>query len=398
MVLLLAHGGRAFLALALATQLKGLLLYPLAFMVLVLAKVFSVSRNALVPVLVEEREHLVVVNSRLARAGTVAGAVTAPLGLLILEYGGAESVLRAGAIAYAVGAMTVMRIPAPHPDPTASALVEETELSGPGVRLATEGMAGIRAAIGFVVFHIGFVLKTSGVSAWAFGGLAVANGVGSFVGTFVAPRLRRTIPVQLMLTISIAVPGLFALIAALRFHVVTAVMLAFSLGLGGSVARRAFDEVVQTEAPHARRGRAYARLETGLELAWVSGAIAAVVARAVDWIGLTALGMAMLALAAHRIWRRWLASRIEGESIPITLPLRLLATAEAVAAQGDPHQAALVAATAVDAAVLAGAEAGLEAAEIKELALQVAGHIDAETAEVVVRRAHQFVIERTPPE
>jgi hypothetical protein len=45
MVLLAALGGRALLALILATQLKGLLLYPLAFSILVLAKVFSVSRN-----------------------------------------------------------------------------------------------------------------------------------------------------------------------------------------------------------------------------------------------------------------------------------------------------------------------------------------------------------------
>ncbi|MCP3912742.1 MAG: MFS transporter [Actinomycetia bacterium] len=395
-VLLLAHGGRAALALVLATQLKGLLLYPLAFLVLVLAKVYSVSRNALVPVLVKERDHLVLVNSRLARAGTTAGAITAPIGLLILEYGGAESVLRAGAIAYAVGAMWVMRIPAPQPDPDASALVEETELSGPGIRFATEGMAGVRAAIGFVVFHIGFVLKSTGVSAWAFGGLAVANGLGSFVGTFVAPWLRRVVAVQRMLTLSIAVPGVFALIAALRFHLITAVLLAFTLGLGGSVARRAFDEVVQTEAPHARRGRAYARLETGLELAWVTGAIAAVVARAVDWVGLVALGLGMLALAAHRVWRVWLAVRIEGEIVPATLPLRLLVTAEGVAAQGDPHQAALLAATAVDAAVLAGAPRDSTVASIRELALEVAGHPDAESAIEVVRRAHEYVTEHTP--
>jgi MFS family permease len=58
-VLMAALGGRAVLALLLATQLRGLLLYPLAFTILVLGKVFSVSRNSLVPVLVTDRSHLV---------------------------------------------------------------------------------------------------------------------------------------------------------------------------------------------------------------------------------------------------------------------------------------------------------------------------------------------------
>ena len=78
-VLMAALGGRAVLALLLATQLKGLLLYPLAFTILVLGKVFYVSRNSLVPVLVTHRSHLVVVNSRLARIGAVAGAACSKL-------------------------------------------------------------------------------------------------------------------------------------------------------------------------------------------------------------------------------------------------------------------------------------------------------------------------------
>ena len=131
MVLLAALGGRALLALLLATQLKALLLYPLAFAMLVLGKVFSVSRNSLVPVLVTDRSHLVVVNSRLARISAVAGAAAAVVAVAILDSLGPGWVLRAGAVAYGVGALLALRLPPPHPHENVSPVVEQLELSGP---------------------------------------------------------------------------------------------------------------------------------------------------------------------------------------------------------------------------------------------------------------------------
>ena len=277
MVLLASLGGRAMVALLLATQLKGLLFYPQAFAILVLAKVFTVSRNSLVPVLVADRSHLVVVNSRLAGLSAAAGAVAALVAVAILEVSSPGWVLRAGALAYGAGALLALRLPPPHPQENVSPLVEQMELSGPGVRSATLGMGSLRAAVGFLVFHIGFVMKGAGEPAWFFGLLAISIGLGAFAGTFLAPRLRQLVGEQVMLTAALAVPAVMALVTALRFHRVTAVALVFVLGISASVARRAFDYVVQTEAPHARRGQAYAGLETRLELAWVAGALLAVV-------------------------------------------------------------------------------------------------------------------------
>jgi MFS family permease len=395
-VLLAALGGRALLALLLATQLKGLLLYPLAFAILVLAKVFTVSRNSLVPVLVTDRSHLVVVNSRLARISGVAGAAAAVVAVVILESSGPGWVLRAGALAYGVGALLALRLPPPHPQENVSPIVEQMELSGPGVRSATLGMGSLRAAIGFLVFHIGFVMKRAGEPAWVFGLLAISIGLGAFVGTFLAPRLRRLVGEQVMLTAALASPAVVALVTALRFHRVTAVALVFVLGISGSVARRAFDYVVQTEAPHARRGQAYAGLEARLELGWVTGALAAVVISVPGWLGAAVLTAWLGGLAMGRVIQRRGAARIEFATAPATLPLRLLETAEALAARGDRQQAVFVAVAAADAVTLVGAPPKPELARLRELGRVAATDQDEHAAEDALRLAHQLVAEAYP--
>jgi MFS family permease len=391
MVLLAAFGGRALLALLLATQLKGLLLYPLAFAILVLAKVFNVSRNSLVPVLVTDRSLLVVVNSRLARISAVAGAAAALVAVAILDSFGPGWVLRAGAAAYGVGALLTLRLPPPHPLENASPIVEQLELSGPGVRSATLGMGSLRAAIGFVVFHIGFVMKRAGEPTWLFGLLAISIGLGAFAGTFLAPRLRRLVGEQVMLTAALASPAVMALVTALRFHRVSAVALAFIVGISGSVARRAFDFVVQTEAPHARRGQAYAGLEARLELGWVAGALAAVAVSVPGWLGAAVLSVGLGSVAIERVIQRRGAARIESAEASTTLPLRLLETAEALAARGDRQQAVSVAIAAVDAVTLAGAPVKPELADLRELGQVAAADQGEHAAEEAIRLARQLV-------
>lgn len=391
-VLLLTLAGRAGLALLLADQLRGLLFYPEAFVMLVLAKTYAVSRNTIVPILVD-RSNLLIVNSRLARTATIAGAVAAPIAVLVLRAGGAGWVLRVGAVAYGLGALLALRLPPPHPDLNTSPVVEQTELSGPGVRSATLGMAAVRAAIGFSLFHIGFVMKQAGEPAWLFGGLAVASAAGAFVGTFVAPRLRPLLSEQPMLTAALALPGLMALITTLRFHRVSILVFVLSLGVCGSVARRAFDGVVQTEAPHARRGKAYAGLETRLELAWVLGALAAVVARAPAWLGIASLTAWLGAVAVYRVVQRRGAARIGAGVGPRTLPLRLLETAEALAARGDREQAALVAVAAADAVAVLGSGVGPGVEQVRRLAEAAVNRDDVVAADQALRLAHELVAE-----
>jgi hypothetical protein len=126
-------------------------------------------------------------------------------------------------------------------------------------------------------------------------------------------------------------------------HGSTAIALSISLGLAGSVGRRAFDGVVRTEAPHATRGRAYAGLETRLEVGCVVGSIVAVLARFPSWVGLAILSVALGAFGFSRIMAEFNAARIGAGVEAATVPFRLLETAEAVASRGDRQQAVLVA-------------------------------------------------------
>nr|MCH9803531.1 MFS transporter [bacterium] len=394
-VLMAALGGRALFALLLATQLKGLLFYPQAFVIMVLAKMFAVSRNSLIPVLVEDRAHLVVVNARIARMAAAAGAVAAAPAVVVLNSAGPEWVLRLGAVIYGVGALLAFRLPPPHPEQNVSPVVEQLELSGPGVRSATIAMGSLRAAIGFLIFHLGFEMKRTGEPAWMFGVLAVAMSLGGFAGTFVAHRLRRIVGEQLTLTAALATPAAVAIITALRFHRVTAVVLAFAIGLGGSVARRTFDSVVQAEAPHARRGKAFAGLEARLELGWAAGALLAVGVSAPGWAGAAALAVALGGISMARMIQHRRANLIESTATESTLALRLLETAEALAARGDRQQAVVVAMAAADVVVPAGSAVTPELANLRELGRVAATDHD-EHADEALRLVHQFVADSYP--
>lgn len=392
-VLLLSIGVRAVVALLLASQLKTLLLYPEAFVIVVAAKVYVVARNSLVPSLVEDHDHLVVVNSRLARVGAVAGVVAATLGLAVLRVGDASWVLRLGAVFYALGAIMALRIPRPHVDTAIPPIIESTEMRGPGIQSATISMAGLRMATGFVVFHIGFALKTSGAPAWIVVGVVVTGAIGGFGGTFVAPWLHKRWDEQQILTGSLILPGVLAALAALRFHSTTAVALAGALGFASSIGRRAFDTVIQTEAPHARRGRAYAGLETRLEVAWVVGSLAAVLTRLPDWLGLVVLSVGLAALSLNRIIAAIAAAEVGAGTGAITLPLRLLDTAKTVAARGDRQQAVLVALAAAEAAAMVKTVAPERLAELRQRSRAAAISNDPDDEDDVLDLAQTVIVE-----
>lgn len=395
-IMLLSIGGRSIVALLLASQLKTLLLYPQAFVIVVLSKVYTVSRNALVPSVVDDRDHLVVVNSRLARVGAISGVVGAVIGLAVLQIGDAAWVLRTGALAYALGAVFALRLAPPHSDElSTSPIVESTEMHGPGVFRATIGMAGLRMATGFILFHVGFALKTSGEPTWLIAAVVGTIALGGFTGTFVAPRVGKRFDQQAMITGALMLLAVFSALAALRFHASTALALAGAVGLAGSVGRRAFDGVVQVEAPHARRGQAFAGLETRLEVAWVIGSIAAVVARAPDWLGLLVLAIGLVGICASRVIEHRRLRKIQAEFGIETLALRLLETAEAVAAQGDRQQAVLVALAAADAASMDHDVPVDVVRSLRERGLEATSRNDPVLETEVIRLVHELVTEST---
>ena len=76
-------------------------------------------------------------------------------------------------------------------------------------------------------------------------------------------------------------------------------MLLVSVVLGGaaSVGRQGFDALVQTRAPGASHGRAFARFETRFQLGWVAGAIAAVAVAIPTRFSLAIVALALIPAA-----------------------------------------------------------------------------------------------------
>jgi MFS family permease len=338
---------RAVLALLLAENLRTLLLFPLAFGVLVVAKTYTVSRNALLPALVDDRQDLVSANARLSRSATIAGGVAAAAAVSLFAATSGVWTLRVGAAVYVIGAFAAYRVRAvakPIEPIEPDALLE---LVRPDVSSAVWDMMALRAAIGFAIFQFGFSLRSDGEPAWVFGLVILANGIGGFTGTVISAYLRRHITERSMFTAALVGAAGVTALCGLAFSRVTLIITMYVLGLAASVGRRALDATIQTHAPHARRAQVYAGLETRLELAWVAAAVLAVAIRIASWIGVLALGW-FLGVAAIIHLRRRSGLDILRPVAAIPLPERLLLRAETLADHGFHDEAIVVARAAVE--------------------------------------------------
>jgi hypothetical protein len=221
-----------------------------------------------------------------------------------------------------------------------------------------------RAAVGFFTFLVAVTFKRSGEPTWVFGAILAGSALGAFIGTFLAPRLRRAWSEELMVAVSLIAPAAMALLAALQYTRPTTIVAAGTLGAFANVGRVAFDAIVQRDAPDAEQGRAFARFETRFQLAWVLGALVPVVFRPAGEIGMLILGLGLAAgstvyLAGARAARRITAelhaaldSMVMGDDDPATageeLPQELLRSAERLLQAGALRQAVIAAHNAVD--------------------------------------------------
>lgn len=335
---------RAVLALAIAQQLRTVLLFPLVFLALVTAKAYSITRNAAVPSLVDDPDDLVSANARISRTATIFGAVAAIAGVALFQLASAVATLGLASAIYLSGALVAMRlvrIAGPGPAGERIALVE---LDQPEVNDAVADMMALRAAAGFALFQFGFSLRSAGQPAWVLGALIGGNSVGAFAGTFVAPWLRRRGSLRFMFTAVLLTAASAAAIGGVFFGRFTLIGAIVVLGGCASVGRRALDATIQAQAPDARTTGAYARIETRLELAWVLAACVAVAIRVASWVGALVLAAFLAGAAIVHVVR---TSRQSGVAAPeAPLEARLLRRAELLASHGF-HDEALVIATAI---------------------------------------------------
>ncbi|MGH9282549.1 MAG: hypothetical protein ACRD0S_06380, partial [Acidimicrobiales bacterium] len=210
-----AAAGRSLAALYAAEVVDGLLLFPAAFVLLVLSKTHAVAKSSLVPTVVESREELVGANARLSLAGAAVGTAASLPAILVLQLlGGADWVMRLAAVVFAAGAVASLRIVQVHPDDPAERKVASEELRNAGIRLAATGMAMLRASVGFFTFLVAFALRREGEPAWLFGIVIVASVVGNLAGSVVAPAARRRVVEEYLLAGSLAVVVVAMVLAA----------------------------------------------------------------------------------------------------------------------------------------------------------------------------------------
>lgn len=262
--------GRAGVCIAMASAVHTLLLYPLAFAILVMARAHGVARAALVPSLVGDDRKLVASNARLAKAAVVGGTLAALPGIVLLKAGNEAAVLIFAALVYGVGIIVALAIPKPPPEASGPGLEPILHLGK--IRHAAEIQALVRGLNGYLLFLLAFSLRSKGISDAGFAFVLGFAGMGGFTGAVVVPRLRRSGNEEWITLTALFVGGSISLIAAGSFGLDLAMVLAGAVGIVGSATRLSFDSIVQREAPEAARGRVFARFETLFQISWVIGA------------------------------------------------------------------------------------------------------------------------------
>jgi hypothetical protein len=276
---------RAALAALTVARTESLLLYPLAFGLLVCSRAHGISRTAMVPEVLGQGsagQDLVAVNGRMARVAALGGTAGALLGVALDRLLGGGAVLWAAAITFTAGTALALSLPTTRRrreavpgrrrdlmDRRAARLARP-----PGrVRLARMANACVRAVGGFTLFLLAFELRRQGVGTAGLGLLLAAVGIGGVVGAFLLPRAARLVREDGLLAGGLLLCGTTALLLAGRVGVESAAAGGLAMGAGIAAARLGFESLVQREVPPPARGTAITRAETTFQLAWVAGAV-----------------------------------------------------------------------------------------------------------------------------
>jgi hypothetical protein len=297
-----SSAARAAVSLVLAGHLGGPLLFPLAFVMLVLSKVYLITKGSLVPLVVGGSEQpggdeLATANARLGLLSSLASLVASIPAIGVLELLGGSWVLRLDMVVFIVGTVVALRLPVGRTRPAASAEPpappsataadredawdEETPIGALGPRanthpeviLALSAMSILRGLVGFFTFLLAFSLHRNGNAPGWYGFMLASSLAGALVGVVIVPRVRKLMNEPQMLAVSIWSVALAGALVAVVGGIVIQALLAFVIGAASAASKPAFDALVQRYVPTAAQGRAFARFETRLQLVWVIGAL-----------------------------------------------------------------------------------------------------------------------------
>jgi hypothetical protein len=330
--------GRALLAVLMVSAVANdsLLLFPEAFLMLVLAKTYQVAKAAVVPTVVGSDAELVEANSKLQLLSGLGGFAAGIPGALMLLIG-AGHVMALAAVAFTAAVVATAYVPRTTVATEPPDSEERAELRSAAVLTASSAMGMLRAIVGFVTFLLAFALRgdtgppptgtalgrlagsryldeavtTSdilapvGPPAWHFGVILVCSVGGGLLGAAVSPLLRRRYPEEYLLAFAVALAVVAGGVGVVFGGLFGQSALALLVAVSATSAKQAFDAVVQRDAPDANRGRFFARFESRFQVAWVLGAFIPVLVPLP-----TQLGSVLVAVAATAAGALYLAGML----------------------------------------------------------------------------------------
>lgn len=290
---------RAVAAVALALWLDTVLLFPLAFLSLVLSRFHGISRSSVVPIVLDDPGDLVSGNAQLARIGVVGSALIVPFGLLGVGFGHPSITLLFAVLVYVWSALSALGLPPirVERDRSREARVARRRAAAPrDVRLARFATAGVRFLNGFLLLLVAFAFRDGDAGVLDFSALLAAAGAGYFIAAFVTPILDRKISEEPMVVTGLAIEAGAAFVAAQVFGLPAAAFLAAAAGFAWGTAKFGFDGLLQATVPEEGRGRAFTNAETFFQVAWVVGALIPVLPVVPVALGLSIAGLMALAI------------------------------------------------------------------------------------------------------
>ena len=290
--------GRAVVAVLMISSAgsDSLVLFPEAFVMLVLAKSYTVAKAAIVPTVVVGDHALVEANSKLQLLSGIAAFGAGLPGALVLWLFWPGAVAFVCAVVFVVAIVASLRVPVTTVAAEPEDAEERAELRSAGVLSAASAMGTLRWIVGFVTLPAGVRAPRRGAGggprgdhrsrarrAGCAGGSGRRRAVDRAAGVAlrcgrrarrasadssapaIAPMVRRRIEEEYLLlgAVVLAAPGR-AVPDCCSHGLPGQALLAFGVAVAAASGKQAFDAVVQRDAPDANRGRSFARFESAL--------------------------------------------------------------------------------------------------------------------------------------
>ncbi len=306
------RGGRRFMVQAVAALriviqvlmiqfVDDIFLFLLVFVALVLQKTYTVSKSALVPAVVRTELELVEANSKLGVIAGLAGAAAVVPAAALQYTVGTTATLAYGAVLFGVALSMSLRLPAEAAHRTEGPSAASAEVATTSLQLAWVAMLILRASAGFMLFHLAFWFRGQDDEK-ALLGLAVGlSSLGTLAGNSLAPRLRRTLHEERMITLALALPAIFGLSVAVLGGPTAGIMVAVVVNFSAAIGRLSFESIVQRDGPATNRGEAFARFETRFQLGWVIAAVLPVLLEIPGSVGFLLVGVVAAAAVVNYV-------------------------------------------------------------------------------------------------